>query len=180
MKSEWELPVAWPSEESKICPGSYFVPRTVWAVFGWGKRGRGNRHKWSNYFGMRSLFGSISSRLWPREAQPSSTTGCVISSLRPPRCTGTFFQRVRLRDILSMQWALSSSIQVIGCVLPEIRNSFWTCQLTETHDVCMCWKQLCSTSLTLTSLAAPLLLSGACVSVAFGGNSLLYLRMYFK
>lgn len=45
----------------------------------------------SNYLGMRSLFGSISSRLWPRETQPSSTTGCVISSLRPPQCTRTFF-----------------------------------------------------------------------------------------
>lgn len=91
MKSEWELPVAWPSEEDKVCAGSYFVPRTVRAVFGWGEGGRGNRHKWSNYLGMRSLFGSISSRLWPREAQPSSTTACVISSPRPPRCTRTFF-----------------------------------------------------------------------------------------
>lgn len=84
--------------------GSYFVPRTVRAVFNWGKRGRGNRHKWSNYLGMRSLFGSISSRLWPREAQPSSTTGCVISSLRPPRLYEDIFQRVRLRDILSSSW----------------------------------------------------------------------------
>lgn len=80
-----------PLRKNKICTGSYFVSRTVWAVFSWGKRGRGNRHKWSNYLGMRSLFGSISSRLWPSEAQPSSTTGCVISSLRPARCTRTFF-----------------------------------------------------------------------------------------
>lgn len=86
----WKLPLTWPLEENKICTGSYFVPRTVWAVFCWGKRGRGNRHKWSNYLGMRSLFGSISSRLWPRETQPSSTTGCVISSLRPLRPTRTF------------------------------------------------------------------------------------------
>lgn len=63
------------------------------------QRGRGgNRHKWSNYLRMRSLFGSISSRLWPREAQPSSTTGCVISSLRPPRCARTFFPAESLAE----------------------------------------------------------------------------------
>lgn len=91
MNSEWRRPVAGPCEENKICTGSYLVTRTVWAVFGWGKSGRRNRHKWSNYFGMRSLFGSISSRLWPRETQPSSKTGCVISSLHPPQWTRTFF-----------------------------------------------------------------------------------------
>uniref|UniRef100_A0A096M3X0 Uncharacterized protein n=1 Tax=Poecilia formosa TaxID=48698 RepID=A0A096M3X0_POEFO len=32
--------------------------------------------------GMRSSFGSVSSRLWLRETQPSSATGCVISSQR--------------------------------------------------------------------------------------------------
>lgn len=170
-----------PSEENKICTGSYFVPRTVWAVFGWGKRGRGNRHKWSNYLGMRSLFGSISSRLWPRETQPSSTTACVISSLRPPHCIlQGHFSASSAEGHFVRQLALSSTIQVIGCLLPVIRSSFWMCQLKETYDVCTCWEQLRSTSLMLTSLAAPLLLSGACVSVAFGGNCFLYFNFIWE
>lgn len=36
--------------------------------------------------------------VWPTEAQPSSTTGCVISSLRPPPCAKTFL-RVWLRSL---------------------------------------------------------------------------------
>lgn len=88
------------------------------------------------------------------------------------------FLRVRLRDILSGSWP--STIQVIGCLLPIIRNSFWMCQLKETYDVCMRWKQLRSTSLMLKTLVAPLLLSGACISVAFGGNSLLYFHFIWE
>lgn len=88
---------------------------------------------------------------------------------------GHFVQQLALSSDLC--WA---TVQVIGCLLPVIRNSFWMCQLKETHDVCMCWKQLCSTSLMLTSLAAPFLLSGACVSVVFGGNRLFCLNFIWE
>lgn len=93
MESERRTCVAWLSVKNKICAGSYFVPGTVWAVFGWGKRGRENCHKWSNYFRVRSSFGFISSRLWPSETQPSRTTGCVISSLCPPQHARTFLRQ---------------------------------------------------------------------------------------
>ncbi len=102
-------------------------PRTVWAVFGWGKRGRRNRHKWSNYLGMRSLFGSISSRLWPRERLSQAAQLVVLSH----RCVhpvvqghfsassaeGHFVQQLALSSALC--WA---TVQVIGRLLPVIRN----------------------------------------------------------
>ena len=84
-RTKYALVPIWSRELCELCSAEGRRERE-------GGREGGNRHKWSNYLGMRSLFGSISSRLWPRETQPSRTTACVISSLRPPRRTRTFFR----------------------------------------------------------------------------------------
>lgn len=73
------------------------------AALGSGREG--NSHKRSNYFGMRSLFGFVYSRLWPSETKPSRSSARVISSPRSRWHTRTFF-----RDIcFGMQLLLSEA-----------------------------------------------------------------------
>ena len=105
--------------------------------------GEGGEAATSNYLGMRSLFGSISSRLWLKETQPSSTTGCVISLLRPPQRTWTFFCKFGRGTFCPavgfvIRAPLSSPASDISCLLPNTSTSFQMCQLRQTCDVWMC------------------------------------------
>lgn len=101
---------------------------------GLGAGAGGGRHKWSNYFRMRSLFGSISSRLWPRETQPSSATGSVISSLHA--FTRWDFS-VWMEDILFcfgtvFKSFINLTIEEIGCLkLYQFNMCLWgkTCSI---------------------------------------------------
>lgn len=85
---KYELVLIWSRELCELC----------WA---WGRaaggEGKGmggrNRHKWSNYLRMRSLFGSISSRLWLREAQPAKQHNwlCYLIAESTSLCKDIFF-----------------------------------------------------------------------------------------
>lgn len=128
MKSEGKLPDSWPSEEGQNMYWFLFGPQNCVSCVCLSEGGGWKRHKWSNYLRMRSLFGSISSRLWPSEAQPSSTTGCVISSPRPTPCARTFFREVGWRTfcpafgvVIGPLVEQASKWSVVSAV---IRNSF--------------------------------------------------------
>ena len=177
MKSEWKLPVAWPTEEGQNMYWFLFCLENCMSCVRLREEREGKPPQVKQLFRDEII-------VWLHLFTPMAQRGsakqhnclCYLIAASTPSYED-IFQRVRLRDILSSSWLLSSDLStnpVTGCLLPVMRNSFWMCQLKETHDVCMCWKQLRSTLLMLTSLAAPLLLSGACVSVAFGGNSFLY------
>lgn len=163
-KAEWKPSNSWPSEEGQ---------NTCWFLVGSENcvscvrlGGGGVRHKWSNYLRMRSLFGSIPSRLWPTEAWPSSTTGCVIPSLRPPRRERTFFQSSadgRSVPLLNLSSALLLSNHQCG----------WFHFRLVSRCRCRCQKQVRAMSWTLTHLAAHWLLNAPCKYVAFGRNGLL-------
>lgn len=147
-----------PQRKDKICTGSYLVQRTVWAVFSSERAGETATSEAIIWGWDHCLAPSLHAYGPERLSQAAQLA--VLSH----RCVHLvdIFQRVWLKDILSSRWPCHqtfcwATIQLIGCLFPVIRNSFWICQLKETHDVCVCRIQLCSTSLMLTSLAAHLL-----------------------
>lgn len=91
---KYELVLIWSRELCELC----------WASERRGEAGRGrNRHKWSNYLRMRSLFGSISSRLWLREAQLAKQHNWLCYLIAEPAslCKDFFFFFRGVLSILS-------------------------------------------------------------------------------
>lgn len=91
--------------------------------------GSGNRHKWSNYLRMRSLFGSISSRLWLREAQPAKQHNwlCYLIAESASLCKdifqGSFVHFVRRLTPSSEPFsAQRPTVQVIGRSFPVFKK----------------------------------------------------------
>lgn len=128
MESERKLPEHMTlGGKTKIWTSSYLVPTTVWAVLGLGE---GKEGEW----GGGSVGGGTATSeaiIWgwdhclapslhaygsERLSQPSSTTGCVISSLSPPRCARTFFFRgifvhIACRLLRSSDFSSSTTIK---------------------------------------------------------------------
>lgn len=91
---------------------------------------------------------------------------CYLMAASTSLCKD-IFQRVWLKDILSGSWLChqticKANIQVMGCLFPATRNSFWMCQLKETQCTYVLKTALWH---VVRAFAAHLLLSGAFCSI---------------
>lgn len=143
-----------PQRKDKICTGSYLVQRTVWAVFGSERAGETATSEaiiwgWDHCLAP-SLHAYGPERLSQAAQLAVLSHRCIHFVVQRHFSVFSLAKRTFCPDV-------GLVIQVIGCLFPVIRNSFWICQLKESHDVCVRRIQLCNTSLMLTSLAAHLL-----------------------